>query len=215
MYLTYNQSAYRNQVFCPWYFWRVACWSTFDFKYHFSRIYLFFSLHLSNFFFKESNWENLGSKLGKIYYFALGMGPNIDPKSGRLRALLQIGNQPIANQTLPFCSTLSQAFFVTKCSLVKTIQELLCDLSATQLPTGHHYTCSKYIDTWLLEEKGSYNYRPITVQCKNLFQAKLMTGWDPEQLKLLTESSNWDHWLVSDLLQTGLWPNAKPGGYLV
>ena len=45
MYLTYNQSAFRNEVFCP-------------LTYH------FFS-PLFPFFFKESNWENLGSKLGK------------------------------------------------------------------------------------------------------------------------------------------------------
>ena len=40
-YCTYNQSAFRNQVFCPWYF------STFPI------------------FVNESHWENLGSKLGK------------------------------------------------------------------------------------------------------------------------------------------------------
>ena len=42
-------------------------------------------------FLKESNWENLGSELGKKrYYFALGMGPNIGPKLGRSRALYTI-----------------------------------------------------------------------------------------------------------------------------
>ena len=56
--------------------------------YYSNQICHFFSTILQ-FFLKESNWENLGSKLGKKrYYFALGMGPNVGPKLGRLSALL-------------------------------------------------------------------------------------------------------------------------------
>ena len=60
--------------------------SMFDFTYYSTQICHFFST-VFNFFLKESNWENLGSKLGKKrYYFALGMGPNIGLKLGRSRA---------------------------------------------------------------------------------------------------------------------------------
>ena len=49
----------------------------------------FFSPTFPIFFFKESNWENLGSKLGKNkILFCIGNGA--DTKSGRSRALVAI-----------------------------------------------------------------------------------------------------------------------------